>query len=47
MGPVELASDITNHLADAWMSCEAVVMVVLDLASGPLKTKDNVCITLG
>ena len=27
LGPVELVSDVTNHLADAWMSCEAMVMV--------------------
>ena len=26
-GPEELASDVTNHLANAWMSCEAMVMV--------------------
>ena len=28
-GPVELVSDVTNRLANAWMPCEAMVMVGL------------------
>ena len=27
LGPVELASDVTNHFANAWMPCEVMVMV--------------------